>query len=69
MKFLKDEWVVIGVLVLLAVFFNSLARFELEDRRAKHLVEAVAQGADPVAMSCAMGKKGACDAWAKREGK
>ena len=69
MKFLSDEVFVIGVVVLVVAFFLALGHLSLEEWRIRCLTEAAAKGADPVALSCAMGKQEACAAWAKREGK
>lgn len=66
MKFSTNDVLVLGAAALLAVFLIVLSYFTLEDRRAKHLAEAAAQGADPVALRCAMGGQEACAAWAKR---
>ena len=69
MKFSTNDVLVLGAAALLAVFLIVLSYFTLEERRAKFLAEATAQGADPVALRCAMGGKEACVAWEKRAAK
>ena len=67
MKFSTNDVLVLAAAALLAVFLIVLSYFSLEEHRAKHLTEAAAKGADPVALSCAMGRQEACAAWAARK--
>lgn len=63
----KDAVFALAVAILTLLFFIVLFYFILEGERAKHLSEAAAKGADPVALSCAMGKTNACKALAGKD--
>lgn len=63
----KDAVFALAVAILILTLFATLAYFYLEEKRAEHLAEAAAKGADPVALSCAMGKTNACKALAGKD--